>query len=265
MELIVLESQDKLRTALGNGRSLAVKPEQRESARKNLENLMNSYKSKIEEVSANPVSEEMVTPSVEPSFDVPAMDTPVPSQEVVEPAIHDIESSQASLEPEIAPVVEPVSEPVLETPVILSAEPVSTGVEIVSEVKETEFDKLSQELAAIDLECDQEISMINERRRSKKEEVLQKHKSTMEESYKKAKEVMENASNHLKNAQSAEQVAMIAQQNAFAMQTPEVPSVEPVVQPDINVQAPPSFPGVMESSVAPTIPSVEESVLQRIA
>lgn len=250
MEIIALESQDKLRTALGNGRSLAVKPEQRESARKNLENLMNSYKSKIEEVSVSSVSEEMVTPSVEPSFDVPTMDTPVLSQEVVEPAINVIESSSLSSEPEIVPVVESVS----------------TGVEIVSEVKETEFDKLSQELAAIDLECDQEISMINERRRSKKEEVLQKHKSAMEESYKKAKEVMENASNHLKNAQSAEQVAMIAQQNAFAMQTPEVPSVEPVIQPDINVQAPPSFPRVMEPSVAPTIPSVEESsILQRVA
>jgi len=254
IKIVGLVNQTQISTAMGNGRPLALKPEQRESARQNFATLVNTSKTMIQEVSEVLEAPAPTEPVVETFESVPQMETPQPEEIVVEPSAPVVAS---------IPPVEVPSEPV--APVV---EPVSTGVEIVSEPKETEFDSFIRELNEVDALYDQKIIDLNEERKAKKQEVFHRHRTAMEASYQKAKEDVAKAHDFMKNAQTAEQIAMIAHQNAMNnAQTADVPSVAPVMPTPEESQNAVSFPGVTESSfMAPPIPSIEDAnVLQRVA
>jgi len=109
-----------------------------------------------------------------------------------------------------------------------------------------------KELAVIDTECNQKIVDINLERENRKQDVIVRYKSKIESERTQIMDFKERAAEHLKNAQAAEQIATIAQQNAMNLQ-PEQPSVN--VAPMMN-----EIPSIPTSE----IPSLDEaSVLSK--
>jgi len=274
-KIVFLNTQMEVKRAMGEGHFLQVKDIQRNGIHdfaasqiaKAVTMVQETIHEEVAEVPIAPVpqvslqpEESLVSqaPVVEgPAVDVSPLEVQMPETPVLEPQVPEVPSAPS---PEIAPVMDVVSEapevpvatPVDVVPTEQHAE-VSSGVEIVEEKKEeTELDVMLKELAVIDTECNQKIVDINLERENRKQDVIVRYKSKIESERTQIMDFKERAAEHLKNAQAAEQIATIAQQNAMNLQ-PEQPSVN--VAPMMNEI--PSIP-------TPEIPSLDEaSVLSK--
>ena len=147
-----------------------------------------------------------ITPVIEPS---PQVDLASPS--VVETPVTTVNDifevssvNEVAVPTEINPVVEKV-------PVTLE----EGNIEIVSVSSEpSEFEKMMVAIENINKEYDEKIIVLNNERKSKIAMVLEEQKKNMEVIEAEIKSLREKASEHLKNAQAAEQIATLAQQNA---------------------------------------------------
>lgn len=274
-KIVFLNTQMEVKRAMGEGHFLQVKDIQRNGIHdfaasqiaKAVTMVQETIHEEVAEVPIAPVpqvslqpEESLVSqaPVVEaPAVDVSPLEVQMPETPVLEPQVPEVPSAPS---PEIAPVMDVVSEapevpvatPVDVVPTEQHAE-VSSGVEIVEEKKEeTELDVMLKELAVIDTECNQKIVDINLERENRKQDVIVRYKSKIESERTQIMDFKERAAEHLKNAQAAEQIATIAQQNAMNLQ-PEQPSVN--VAPMMN-----EIPSIPTSE----IPSLDEaSVLSK--
>ncbi len=177
----------------------------------------------------------------EPTAEVPT--TPVmdiPTAPVAETPTESVASTpEVTNEIPVTPV--PQSEPEGQAPT--NVEPVineeQSGVEVV-ENEESITAKLEKELQTIDDEIDAKIVELNEERKRRHQEVVQKYGAEIEEAKKNIIDFKSRAEEHLKNAQAAEQIAMMAKQNAEAisqnpvMDLPTPPTDAPVIETPSN-------------------------------
>ena len=226
-------SDENVKTDIGAGRSLGLTVAQTDALTANFKTLA---------VTATPVVES--TPVIEstPAVDMPSVVptdvatnnviSEVPSSESVTPVVSDVPVSEAPVIEQAQPVdVQPVNtapvienpvvsepvNPVVDTPVVsqvVEQAPVESGVEIVSEEKETDFDKMQKEIEAATREYQEKI-----------ESIVNAYKKKINETINEANSLKAQANDHLKNAQAAEQIATMAYQNSVGV-SEQAPSLE---------------------------------------
>ena len=144
-----------------------------------------------------PVNEDVITPFAN---DVP-IESVISQEPVVENVAPAVEAPAPTIEP-AAPAIEPV----------VSTMP---GPEIIPEPKDSDFDKMQQEIEAATREYQEKIKSI-----------VDAYKKKITETINEANNLKEQATDHLKNAQAREQIANMAYQNS--MELNNAPSLQKI-------------------------------------
>ncbi len=197
----------------------------------------------------SPVTENPVPPA--PETPVASTETAAPPEVKEEPSV--VEKKETSVIGE-SPVMEnpvpPASETVVEEkPSGVEIIPTKEEVNVVDKIKEQVDTALANYNAKVTELITQTVQEINHFTESVKEEIntiLETHKNDIQEEQTKIVNLHERAMDFLKNAQSAEQVAMIAKENA--MQMSQVSQATPVMENPV--------PPVPETPVMPSNPTV---------
>ena len=155
----------------------------------------------------NPSQEIIETPAEEKNENMPVIDLGIPfDQGNQEQTTTTSDSSNSIPNIDITPPVEvqAVNQPVIST------EP---QIEIVSSNnnRKTEYDALAEEIAKINEEFDNKIIELNTQRKNAIDNALTRSKEHL-------LEIQDKATEHLKNAQAAEQIANIAYEKAQTLQ-----------------------------------------------
>ncbi len=249
-KIIVLPNVQNVNSSLGIGRSLGLTVAQTDSLSNNFKSLVAKVKTPVKEtlgdvptpnVPNNTITQDPLIskPTVTPTLGVEAVNLVNDALTATDESKATIENSPvfsfpesitnaAQKEPESipsveekseeliapfaddAPAIETVinSEPAVETPIVepVSETPVVSGPEIVEEEKENDFDKMQQEIEQATNEYQEKIANI-----------IANYKKKIVQTIKEANNMKEQASDHLKNAQAAEQIVTMAYQNSMNM------------------------------------------------
>ena len=181
---------ESVKCDIGFGRSLGLTVAQTDALTANFKMLVNSEVSNESLIVENPINvSENVVKEVAPqvdSFTPPTMEEQI-NKDVIMPFASD------------APAIENViNETQPQEPVV------SDGPEIVSENKETDFDKMQKEIELATIEYQEKINNI-----------VNMYKKKITETINEANILKQQANDHLKNAQAAEQIATMAYQNSM--------------------------------------------------
>lgn len=181
-------------SALGDGRTLGLNPNQLDTIKKNVNDQVMSFnKPSIEPVTEPVMPTNEVTPSPIPVIEPAPEPASVPFVAPVVPKPTTVS------EPAVVPIASPVtSEP---TPVV--TETTNNNVEIVSNNKKTDYDTLMEEIASLNQKYQTELNAI-----------LEKYQTKINAYETQINDLKGQAEEHLKNAQAAETIATIAHQNA---------------------------------------------------
>lgn len=241
-------SEENLKADIGPGRSLGLTIAQTDPLAANFKNLVSNTVPKESEPVKNetldpvtPVVPNNDLPSVEetptldinnsqpveqnpivdnnPVFSFPESITNPPVEETPTPVVQNSQEEVIAPFASDAPAIETVinQQPVIESPNVDTISDVPTnGPEIIQTTKETDFDKMQQE-----------IDLATEEYHEKIKSIIDAYKKKITETINEANILKEQATDHLKNAEAREQIATMAYQNSMSINK-EAPSLQKI-------------------------------------
>ena len=217
---------EEIQATIEGGRSLALNPTQVSGLKENFKNKV----VQVNDISKQPnnISAPAVTIPEQPVIENPAPAVSIPEQPVVENPTPVVDFTNPTMPNEEPPIIDlgvpfdsgiSMEQPKQEVPVENNINSTNNNLEITPQIEiipsekkhNTAYDVLAQEINRINEQYDQQIAQINEKR---KEEI----NGVIEAARQGILDLQEQASEHLKNAQAAEQIAHIAFNNAQSSQ-----------------------------------------------
>ncbi len=256
MAKIIIFNEKRVNASLGQGRSLGLTSAQKDPLEMNFKNMVLLHQPVAEPEPVLPENLEEPTKVVSDKVVLPENSIPVmdvmngittdtqdsqtdQNEEVIAPFTADVPTIESVINPSLennevpteanviekaAPQVVQVIEPSVENTVSDNLQ-YGSGVEIVPEEKETDFDKMHKELDELEKKRSEKMAAIDKEYQEAKEAIFEEYKKKIAEMMNEVANLKERAKEHLKNAQAAEQIATLAQQNSENIQT-NAPSLE---------------------------------------
>lgn len=217
---------DNVQADIGPGRSLGLTVAQIDPLTANFKTFVSKVLTPpvepTKEVVNEPVKEEVLTESLAPATEINS----APAPDTIEPVVNEtpvVDSPPVIDTPAIEPPVAIANEEVItpfasDAPAIESvinpapvSEPVNVGPEIIETNKESDFDKMQQE-----------IDLATKEYQDKIKSIIDAYKKKIATTIDEANSLKEQATESLKNAEAREQIATMAYQNSINNQAPSL-------------------------------------------